>query len=151
MRSKTFYFVIIWVLLGITIDRLAHYDAGGWATYLQYRQDSGFWLPKDRTIVRTDDEYTSPIFPDGQYYMVFDTNPTEVQRYLDARPFDKAWSPGPFPLEICDFGYAIGQRPKDFESEKLWYTFKETKDFAHVELFVVEPEKNRIWYCRSDI
>lgn len=117
-----------------------------------FLESSGLKLPTNARIIESCDDH-SGFHGDGEYYMVFDTTPEEINKYLQTTPWNNQWQKQPVPSDIS-FRTGLTKIYADtFESNDIWYVAT-GKDGAipyhNGKLMVIDPQLNRVFYSQWD-
>lgn len=150
---------VIWFAYRIATD--------GPGPRLGFRNYTGLRWPAEARVVRSADSHGG-FHGDGEYFLVFDTDPATLTRWLSGPAPWGDWHSGPIPGEIgshCIFGSAgvtwgtpaagPGRYCGDEElvrllgSARVWYSARERGDSSlrwhNGDLLIIDPEAGRVW------
>lgn len=117
-----------------------------------FYKSSGLKLPEDAQIIESCDDHGG-FHGDGEYYLVFDTTPEEISKYLKTTPWNNQWQQQPVPSSISSRTGLTEIAAATFESSDIWYVAT-GKDGAipyhNGKLIAIDPQKNRVFYSQWD-
>jgi hypothetical protein len=117
-----------------------------------FHQYSGLKLPAEAQIIASCDNHHLDFQGHGEYYLVFDTNKSEINKYLQTTLWNNQWQQRPVPSEIISSisNTSLSDISADtWKSSDIWYTATGgggENPYYSGGLIVIDPKKNRVFY-----
>lgn len=136
----------------------------------EFQQSTGLTLPVSASVVSSGDVWID-FLGDGEFYLVFEVNPTTLEQWLDQPPpwEQSEWKRGPISADLVWHGsFGVGGMSGDpagggpdhkiseleveqvFESKQVWYVDRGTTHdemrWRNGQVLIIDPEHNRVWY-----